>query len=219
MALKFYFHPLSSFCHKALIALYETGTLFEPVLVNLGDPESRAAFLKVWAAGKFPVLRDEAANRTIPESSIIIECLAQHFPGTSQLVYADPDLARQTRLRDRFFDFFLHLPMQKVLGDNLRPRDQRDGYGVEEAKRQIRNAYDMLESDLAGGISNGPWAMGEDFTLADCSAAPALFYANMAEPFGDGHGQVAAYLERLKSRPSYARVLKEAEPYFGMIPK
>jgi glutathione S-transferase len=219
MALKFYFHPLSSFCHKALIALYETGTPFEPVLVNLGDPESRAAFLKVWAAGKFPVLRDEAANRTIPESSLIIEYLAQHFPGTSQLVYADPDLARQTRLRDRFFDFFLHLPMQKVFGDNLRPRDQRDAYGVEEAKRQIRNAYDMLESDLAGGISNGPWAMGEDFTLADCSAAPALFYANMAEPFGAGHGQVAAYLERLKSRPSYARVLKEAEPYFGMIPK
>jgi glutathione S-transferase len=216
MALKFYFHPLSSFCHKALIALYETGTPFEPVLVNLGDPESRAAFLKVWAAGKFPVLRDEAANRTIPESSIIIEYLAQHFPGSSQLVYADPDLARQTRLRDRFFDFFLHLPMQKVFGDNLRPTDQRDAYGVEEAKCQIRSAYDMLENDLGG---TDPWAMGQDFTLADCSAAPALFYANMAEPFGAGHGRVAAYLERLKSRPSYARVLKEAEPYFAMIPK
>ncbi len=213
MALKFYFHPLSSFCHKALIALYECGAPFEPVLVNLGEKESRAAFLKIWPAGKFPVLRDEAA--VIPESSIIIEYLAQHYPGRARLVYADPDLARQTRLRDRFFDFFVHLPMQKIVGDRLRPEGQRDPCGVEEARKQIRMAYGMLEKDMA----RRQWAMGEEFTLADCSAAPALFYANMAEPFGSAHGRVAAYLERLKKRPSYARVLKEAEPYFAMIPK
>jgi glutathione S-transferase len=215
MTLKFYFHPLSSFCHKALIALYESGAAFEPVIVHLGEPQSRAAFLKIWPVGKFPVLRDEAADRTIPESSIIIEYLAQHFPGKSQLVYADPDRARQTRLRDRFFDFYVHLPMQKVIGDRLRGEGQHDPFGVEEARRQIRTAYDMLEKDMAGR----KWAMGEDFTLADCAAAPALFYANLAEPFGPGHGQVAAYLERLKGRPSYARVLQEAEPYFSMIPK
>jgi glutathione S-transferase len=220
MTLKFYFHPLSSFCHKALIALYECGAPFEPMVVNLHETELRAAFLKIWPAGKFPVLRDEAAGRTIPESSIIIEYLAQHYPGGSRLVYADPDRARQTRLRDRFFDFFVHLPMQKIIGDRLRPEGQRDPYGVEEARRQIRAAYDMLEDAMRDGDMAGrTWAMGEEFTLADCAAGPALFYANMAEPFGPGHGRVKAYLERLMKRPSYGRVLKEAEPYFAMIPK
>jgi glutathione S-transferase len=218
--LKFYFHPLSSFCHKALIALYESRVPFEPVIVNLGEKESRAAFLKIWPAGKFPVLRDEAAGRTIPESSIIIEYLAQYFPGQSRLVAEDPDLARQTRLRDRFFDFFVHQPMQKIVADRLRPEGQHDPYGVEEARRQIRMAYAMLEDDFReSDVAGRPWIMGGEFTLADCSAAPALFYANMAEPFGPGHGRVAAYLDRLKQRPSYARVLKEAEPYFAMVPK
>jgi glutathione S-transferase len=213
MTLKFYFHPLSSFCHKALIGLYECGAEFEPVIVHLHEEKSRAEFLKIWPAGKFPVLCDGAA--VIPESTIIIEYLAQHYPGGSRLVYADPDLARQTRLRDRFFDFFVHLPMQKIVGDRLRGEGQRDPFGVEEARRQIRMAYGMLEKDMAGR----QWALGDGFTLADCSAAPALFYANMVEPFGPGHGHAAAYLERLKARPSYARVLKEAEPYFRMIPK
>ncbi len=210
MTLKLYYHPLSSFCHKVLIALYECGAPFEPVLVNLGDPQSRGDFLKVWAGGKFPVLTD--GDQVMPESTIIIEYLAQRFPG--KLIPADPGLALQTRLRDRFFDFYIHLHMQKIIGDRMRPADQHDPYGVEDARRQIRNAYDMLEKDLAS-----PWAMGADFTLADCAAAPALFYASMAEPFGPGHTRAAAYLERLKTRPSYARTLKEAEPYFHMIPK
>jgi glutathione S-transferase len=218
--LKFYFHPLSSFCHKALIALYESGAPFEPVIVHLNEPQSRAAFLKIWPGGKFPVLQDEKASRTIPESSIIIEYLAQHFPGQSRLLAVDPDLASRTRLRDRFFDFFIHQPMQKIVVDRLRPDGQHDPYGVEDARRQLRAAYDMLENDLHDGDMAGQsWAMGEDFSMADCSAAPALFYANMAEPFGSGHGRIADYLERLMRRPSYARVLKEAEPYFAMIPK
>jgi glutathione S-transferase len=215
MSLKLYLHPLSSFCWKALIALYENDTPFEAVIVHLNEEKSRADFLKIWPGGKFPVLRDEARGRTIPESTIIIEYLAQHYPGKSKLVYDDPDLARQTRLRERFFDLYIHVHMQKVMGDNLRPQGQRDPFGVEHAKSQIRNAYDMLEGDLA----NKTWAMGDDFTMADCAAAPALFYGSMAEPIGSAHKNVAAYLERLKQRPSFARALKEAEPYFAMIPK
>jgi glutathione S-transferase len=215
MSLKFYFHPLSSFCHKALIALYETGAPFDPVIVNLGEEQSRAAFLKIWAGGKFPVLVDEGRGHTIPESTTIIEYLAQNYPGNTALLLADPDRAWRTRLCDRFFDFYMHLPMQKVMGDRLRPEGARDPHGVTEAKAQLRKAYDMIEA----GMTGAPWAMGDAFTLADCAAAPALFYGDMAEPFGPGHGKAAAFLDRLKQRPSYARILTEAEPYFNMIPK
>ena len=117
--LKFYFHPLSSFCHKALIALYETGAPFEPVLVNLGEEQSRAAFLKIWAGGKFPVLVD--GSRIVPESTAIIEYLTRHYPGSSDLIPESAELGWRTRLRDRFFDFYVHLPMQKIVGDRLRP--------------------------------------------------------------------------------------------------
>src|SRR5258706_15937107 len=108
MSLKLYFHPLSSFCQKALIAFYENDTPFEPIIVNLGDPTSRADFLKVWPVGKFPVIHDEAKNRTVPESSIIIEYLDVHYPGKSKLIPADAELAWHTRLRDRFYDLHLH---------------------------------------------------------------------------------------------------------------
>src|SRR4051794_38059413 len=111
MSLKLYFHPLSSYCQKALIALYENDVPFDPHIVDLGNPEARAAFQKVWPIAKFPVLRDEAKARTIPESSIIIEYLAQHYPGQSRLVLADEDLARQTRMRDRFYDMYVNDPM------------------------------------------------------------------------------------------------------------
>ena len=215
MTLRFHFHPLSSFCHKALIALYENDTPFEPVLVELFKEDSAAAFKKMWPIGKIPVLRDEARDRTIPETSIIIEYLAQYFPGRTQLIPADADHARQTRLADRFYDLYVHAPMQKVITDRLRPAGQNDSYGVEDARRMLRLAYDMIETDMAGK----QWAMGDDFTMADCAAAPALFYAQMAEPFGQTHKNLAAYRERLMARSSYARALKEAEPYFAMIPR
>ena len=121
MCLTLYMHPLASFCQKVLIALYENDTPFEPRIVDLADETSRAEFLKLWPIGKIPVLRDEARDRTIPESSIIIEYLAQHYPGKMQLVPADPDLARQTRLRDRFYDLYVQEPMQKIVTDRLRP--------------------------------------------------------------------------------------------------
>jgi glutathione S-transferase len=213
MSLKLYFHPLSSFCHKVLIALYENDTAFEPRSVDLfGEIDE---YRKIWPLGKIPVLRDEAKDRTIPETSIIIEYLAQHFPGRTRLFPADRDLCRQMRLRDRFFDLYVNVPMQKIVTDRLRPDGKKDPYGVEEARTLLKTSLGMIDLDMA----SNRWAMGDDFTMADCAAAPALFYADMVQPFGDAHKNAAAYLDRLKQRPSYARVLKEAEPYLKNVPK
>jgi glutathione S-transferase len=215
MSLTLYYHPLSSFCWKALIALYENDTPFTPQMVDLSNESERAALLKIWPIGKFPVLRDAAKDRIVPESSVIIEYLDTHYPGATRFLPADADAARQVRLRDRFYDLYVHLPMQKIMGDRLRPAASRDPYGVEEAKARITSCYGMIDKEVA----QRTWAMGETFGLADCAAAPALFYGNMAAPLGPEHKNVAAYLERIKARPSFARVLKEAEPYFGMVPK
>ena len=215
MSLTLHFHPLASYCWKALIALYENDVPFAPNLVDLGNPAERAALVRLWGIGKFPVLQDDARGEIVPESSIIIEYLDRHHGRRTPLIPADPDKALQARLRDRFFDLYVHLPMQKIVVDRMRPDGKRDPHGVEEARAQLKTSYAMVEQQMAGG----GWAIGADFTLADCAAAPSLFYANMAEPFGDSHRNVAAYLERLKARPSVARVLKEAEPYFHMVPK
>jgi len=196
-----------------LIALYETGTPFEPRTVDLFG--EAAEYRKIWPIGKIPVLRDEAKDRTIPETSIIIEYLAQHYPGRTQLFPTDRDLCRQMRLRDRFYDLYVQVPMQKIVTDRLRPAGKNDPYGVEEARELLKTSLGMIDQDMAGNR----WVMGNDFTMADCAAAPALFYADMVAPFSDTHKNAAAYLDRLKERPSYARVLKEAEPYFAMIPK
>ena len=214
MSLTLHFHPLSSFCWKALIALYENDIPFTPNLVNLGDPAERAALLKLWGIGKFPVLRDEMRNQTVPESSIIIEYLDRHYPGRTRFIPEDPEHAWQTRLRDRFYDLYVHLPMQKIMGDRLRAADRKDPHGVEEARAQLRTSYGMIEQQM----SDGGWAMGGEFGLADCAALPSLFYGSMVEPSGDNKN-VTAYLDRLKARPSVARVIREAEPYFRMVPK
>jgi glutathione S-transferase len=215
MSLILYYHPLSSFCWKALIALYENDTPFTPQPVNLGDPEERAALLKLWPIGKFPVLRDAAADHVVPESSIIIEYLDNAWPGPTRFIPDDSKGALQTRLRDRFYDLYVHLPVQKIVDDRLRPAGQRDPHGVAEARARIVSCYDMIEREMAGRS----WAMGESFSLADCAALPALFYGNKVQPFGVAHGKVAAYLDRLLARPSVARVVREAEPYFHMFPQ
>jgi glutathione S-transferase len=215
VSLVLYYHPLSSFCWKTLIALYENETPFEPHLVNLADAASSAAFKKLWPIGKFPVLRDATKDQTIPESSIIIEYLAQHYPGRTWLIPADNGLARRVRASDRFYDLYVHLNMQKIVGDRLRPEGQKDAFGVEQAKATMQTAYAMIDQEM----ESQTWATGEAFSMADCAAAPALFYANTVLPFGDGHKSVGRYLDRLKQRPSFARVLREAEPYFKMFPR
>ncbi len=133
----------------------------------------------------------------MPESSIIIEYLAKHYPGKSKLVPADEDLARQTRLSDRFFDLYVHMPMQRIVAERLRPAGKGDPFGLEQAKTQLQTALGMVERDMAAKT----WAMGDAFTMADCAASPALFYADQVIPFGDSHKNAAAYLSRLKARP------------------
>lgn len=215
MPLKLYLHPFASFCQKVLIALYENDTPFEPQLVDLGDPTSRAAFLKIWPIGQFPVLRDEEKNRTLPESTIIIEYLAQNYPGKTALLPADGNLATLTRLQDRFYDLHVHEPMQKIVTDKLRPAGKNDPYGVDQAKTSLQMAYRIINQDMAVKT----WATGDAFSMADCAAAPALFYANLVMPFGDTNQNVAKYFGRLMERPSFARVVKEAQPYFALFPK
>lgn len=215
MSLKLYFHPLSSFCQKVLVALYENYTPFEPHIVSLFDEASSAAFKKIWPIGKFPVLRDEARDRIIPESSIIIEYLGQHYPGKTRFIHADAELARQMRFHDRFFDLYVNVPMQKIVTDRLRPAGKNDPYGVEQARGSLRTAIGLVD----GGMAAKKWAMGEDFTMADCAAAPALFFADKVMPFGETHPNAAAYLTRLLQRPSFARAAKEAQPYLELVPK
>lgn len=214
MALELYFHPLSSYCWKALIALYETGAEFEPIVLDLSNPEHDALLRKLWPPRKFPVLKDTARDIVVPESTTIVEYLAQHYPGGTDLcLAADPDRARQTRLRDRFLDLYIHNQMQKVSDDARRADDVKDPHGVAAAKREMRTALEALEPQLAGKT----WIMGETFTLADCAAAPALFYSDRIIPMSE-FPNISAYLERLKARPSFARVLVEAEPFFHWVP-
>ena len=219
MSLKLYFHPLSSFCQKVLIALYESGTPFTPRQIDFGNQADRAELLNLWPIGKFPVLRDESRGATVPESSIIIEFVQLHYPGPLKLIPQQEPLGVQTRLRDRFFDLYLNMEMQKIVGDRLRPAGSRDPLGVEQARTKIRTACDLAEKYIAGKTSNKTWIMGDAFTIADCAAAPALFYVDKLMPLADSHKGCAAYLERLMQRPSYARVLKEAEPYFNLFPQ
>ena len=215
MTLTLYFHPLSSYCQKVLGALYENGTPFEPRIVNLGDPESRAALKRLWPIGKFPVLRDEAKSRTIPESSIIIEYLEQHYPGRTRLIPEDPELALQARLADRFYDLYVNDTMAKIVADRLRPGGQKDAFGVEHARAQLQTAYGILEQQMA----TRRWAAGDAFSLADCAAAPFLFFADMQAPFKDSCRNLAGYFDRLMQRPSLARAAQEAQPYLHMVPK
>jgi glutathione S-transferase len=167
MSLKLYFHPLSSFCQKVLIALYEREILFEQQIVDLLDQTSSAEFKKIWPIGKFPVLRDETKGRTIPESTISIEYLEVHYPGKMGLLPADPDLAWETRLRDRFYDLYVDVPMQKIVTDRLRPAGEGDPHGVEQAHQVLRTAYDLIDHEMQGAT----WTMGDRFTMADCAAA------------------------------------------------
>jgi glutathione S-transferase len=213
MALTLYLHPLSSYCHKALIALYENATPFTPQLVELHKAESREPFLKLWPVGKFPVLTD--GERVIPESTPIIDYLALHHPGPVALIPREPDAMLAVRAQDRFYDLHLHNHMQKIIGDRIRPEGSKDPFGVEQARKAMHTALAIVEREMAGR----EWAAG-GFSLADCAAAPALFYINEAiDPLAGRYPALAAYLDRLMKRPSYARALAEAQPYLHMLPR
>jgi glutathione S-transferase len=212
MALTLYYHPLSSYCWKVLIAFYENGAAFEALMVNPGDPDSKAAYLALWPTGKIPLLEDD--GRVVPESSIMIEHLDRRHPGTIALLPADPDEQLEARLWDRLFDLYVMGPMQRFIAQQLRPEAERDPRTLTESLKGLNDAYDMIEDRMRGRT----WAGGDSFTIADCAAAPALFYAGIVQPFPPDHTVLAAYYERLMARPSVRRAIAEARPYFQYFP-
>ncbi|WEK58931.1 MAG: glutathione S-transferase family protein [Candidatus Brevundimonas phytovorans] len=208
--MKLYAHPFSSFCQKALIALYENDTPFAFELL-----EGEAAFAELtalWPVRKFPVLQD--GERTVVEATGIIEHLAVHHLGPVRLIPADPADAVEVRMMDRVFDHYVSSPQQKLVADALRPEGDRDPYGVAEAKRMLATAYAWLDERLAGR----EWATDHGFSLADCAAAPALFYADWSHPIDDRFATLKAYRARLLARPSMARAVDEARPYRSYFP-
>jgi glutathione S-transferase len=215
MTLELYMHPLASYCWKVLIALYENETPFEPHLVDLGNEAAAAEFKKLWPIGKFPVLRDAASGRVIPESSSIIEYLDAYHPGKIELVPKDAATAREARHLDRVYDLHVHEHMQKIVGDRIRPAGRKDELGAQEARTKLATAYSLLDEQMRART----WAAGSEFTMADCAAAPALHYANLVLRFEETHPSLSAYLRRLEARPSFARVRREAEPYFHFFPR
>jgi len=214
MTLRLHEHPYSSYCQKVRIALYEAGTPFEAALVDFGDPDNIAAFQALWPIAKFPVLEDTGRGEIVPETSIIIEYLDLHYPGPAPLIPGDPDQALKARFWDRFFDLHIQNHQGAIIANRLRPAGQKDPYGRDEAHRKLGVAYGALEERLG----DGPWMLGEVFTIADCSAAPALRYADMVRPL-DGHPKARAYLRRLLERPSFARALEDAAPFGELMPK
>jgi glutathione S-transferase len=214
MALVLHQHPLASFCWKVTIALRELGVPYVSRLVDFGEPDSRDDVLDLWPVGKIPILHDEERGRVIPESSVIIEYADIHRPGASRLLPEDPDERLDARLWDRFFDFHVHIPMQTIVLDRIRPEGAQDPFGVAAARRSLGAAYDLLERRMA----DRDHPAGHAFSLADCAAFPALFYATIVEPPPQGSGAIRRYLDRLSARPSVVATLDDARPYFPMFP-
>jgi glutathione S-transferase len=212
MTLKLYAHPFSSYCQKVLIALYENDTPFDFRMLAPDDAAATAELEALWPIKKFPVLVDR--GRTVIETSIIIEHLQLHHPGPVRLVPEDPKAALEVRFMDRFFDNYIETPLQKIVFDSLRAAEQRDRHGVDEARTMLETAYRWLDQAMVGR----EWAAGDAFSLADCAAAPALFYADWSHRIDAGFENVHAYRQRLLARPSFARAVDEARPYRPLFP-
>ncbi len=211
-----YYHPLSSYCWKVLVAFYENGTPFEAKILE--DEGVAQEWLAAWPVGKFPILRDPARDATIGEASIIIEYLTRHEAGTFRPIPADPDMALEVRLLDRLFDNYVMAPMQTIVADRLRAPEQKSAYGVEQARDMLGKAYAMIEARIERSIAAGHWAAGSAPTLADCAAAPSLFYADKVQPLRAEFPTLGTYLDRLEAWPSFARVLADKEPWWHMFP-
>jgi glutathione S-transferase len=210
MALVLYAHPFSSYSQKALIALYENGTTFDFRVLN--DEQAFAELAALWPHKKFPVLLD--GSTPVIEASVIIEHLMQHHPGSARLIPESPQAALHTRFMDRFFDNYVMTPTAKVVADSLRDPACRDPTGVADAKSQLDISYEWLDSVMRNRL----WAAGDHFSLADCAAAPFLFYADWVHPIDPRFADVRAYRSRLLARPSVARAVDEARPYRSLFP-
>ena len=211
--LQLYYHPFSSYSQKALIALYENGIPFERQVLEGPDSPATKALAALWPMKRFPVLVD--GERVILEASCVIEYLQLHHPGPVRLIPADPDQALEVRMLDRFFDNYVSTPQQKVVFNQLRPEAVRDPHGVQEARDMLETAYAWLDKHLSDGRE---WAAGEAFSLADCGAAPFLFYADWTHSIGESCAHLVAYRRRLLARPSVARAVDEARPYRPYFP-
>ena len=215
MPLQLYYHPFSSYCQKVLIAFYENAIPFEPQLLEGPDCAATKALAELWPIKRFPLLVDQERGATIMEASCIVEYLGLHRPGPVPLLPEDPQAALEVRMLDRFFDNYVSTPQQKLVFDALRPPEQRDAYGVSEARAMLDTAYAWLDARMASGRE---WAAGAQFSLADCAAAPFLFYADWSHAIGDAHPHLLAYRRRLLARPSFARAVDEARPYRHYFP-
>ena len=212
MALTLYAHPFSSYCQKVLVALYENGTPFELQLLSPDNPRAMEELAAQWPMKRFPVLID--AGRTVTEASIIIEHLGLHHPGPVAMLPADARAALEVRSMDRFFDNYISTPQQRIVSDALRPQAERDPRGVAEARAMLDTAYGWLDRTMAGR----EWAAGNAFSLADCGAAPFLFYADWTHRIDTSFPHVIAYRQRLLARASFARAVDEARPYRLFFP-
>ena len=211
MTLELFAHPFSSYCQKALIALYENDIPFTyRMLEDEGVGEELAV---LWPIKRFPILRE--GGRVVLETSIIIEYLQIHHPGPVRLIPEDPDLALEVRMLDRFFDNYVMTPQGDCVFDAIRPEGDRDPYGVAQAGEMLQTSYAWLDARMKNRI----WAAGDDFTLADCAASPSLFYADWVHPIAGAHATLRAYRARLLARPAFARAVDEARyfrPHFPL---
>ena len=205
-------HPFASYCQKVLIALYENGTDFTYRKFGPEDPTAMSELAQLWPLKKFPVLLDE--GQTYMESSVIIEHLAIRYPGAVELIPKDRQGALEVRMMDRFFDNYVMTPMQRIVADFMRATSDRDPLGVKEARLLLDSAYGWLN----GVMTKRAWASGADFSLADCAAAPSLFYSDWVHEIRDEYPQVRAYRARLLARPSVARTVDEARPFRQFFP-
>ena len=211
MSLTLYYHPLASFCHKVLIALYERGIAFEKRFIDLANEDDQEALEAVWPLRKFPVLHDAIRGRNVAETSIIIEYLDQHFDGAPPMIPGDPGEALEVRLWDRIFDNHVQVPMNEIVFDRLFGRNE----DVSRWRGALDVAYAMIEQQLG---AQRAWICGDAFSMADCSAAPALFYASTVHAFPEAATRLHAYFERLVERPSVRQVIEDAAPYFPLYP-
>lgn len=205
-------HPFSSYMWKALIALYETETPFAFRILDPEHPENGAELARRWPLARFPLLVDD--ERVVFEASAVIEHLAVFHPGAVRLIPSDAAAAVTVRQLDRVFDIYVMNVMQVIVSDALRPEANRDRYGVEQARAGLDRIYAWLDGELAAR----EWATGRDFTLADCAAAPSLFYADWTHPIADRHATLKAYRARLLARPSVARCVEGGRPYRAYFP-
>ena len=211
MTLQLFAHPFSSYCQKVLIALWADGTEFEYQMLDQEHPENFAELKRRWPFGKFPLLVDDGV--TVVETTPLVDYLQAHHPGPNKWI-PDGDLGLRVRFLDRFFDNYVMNNMQAAGNDILRPEGSRDPYGAQQGRDNLHVAYDWLETNLG----EGPWAAGEAFTLADCAAAPSLFYADWIEEIGPNRPKLAAYRARLLAHPIVARAVDEGRPYRAYFP-